>query len=373
MKVDLVVPYIDEREEQAVLDVLRSGWLAHGPKNKEFEKNWAEYFGVKHAISMNSCASTIHVAIDVLGIKGEVIVPSFTFVASVNAIITAGCTPVFIDVEEDTCNLDPSKIEELITPNTEAIMPVHWAGQCANMTEIMSIAQKHGLKVIEDSAETIGGTHNNQKGGTFATGCYSFYPGKNMTTAEGGMFTTDDDEVAERARVLMGHGIAKTTLDRHEENNRPWIRSAVRAGYNFRMSNVHAAIGVVQLSKLDEMNQKRSAHARRYNALLGEISQVTLPIEKIENKHVWQMYTIMVDAKVRDQLVLFLRDNEIGASVHFDPPVHKMPPYKNVKNANNLPVTNRIHNQLVTLPMYPQMAQKQLEFVVGKIKEFFNA
>jgi perosamine synthetase len=372
MDVPLVVPYIDEREEEIVLDVLRSGWFAHGPRNKEFEADWAKKFGVKHAISMNSCASTLHVAIQASGITGEVILPSFTFVASANAVITAGAIPVFADIDPDTLNIDPKSIEALITDKTEAIMPVHWAGQVADMTAIIELAEKHNLVVIEDSAETIGGTHKGQLGGTWGIGCYSFYPGKNMTTAEGGMFTTNDDAVAEKARIIMGHGISKTTLDRHEGKAQPWIRSAVMAGYNFRMSNLHAAIGVVQLSKLDEMNNKRQENAAYYMDGFMNIEGLVLPHVESENSHVWQMFTVKVDMDKRDDLVNYLRDQGIGASVHFDPPLHKMKPYANVKNAENLPITNDAYKRIITLPMFPHLTKEQMDFVIKHIKIFLN-
>ena len=372
MNVPLVIPYVDHREEEIVLDVLRSGWFAHGPRNKEFEADWAKKFGVKHAISMNSCASTLHVAIQASGITGEVILPSFTFVASANAIITAGASPVFADIDPKTGNIDPKSIESLITDKTEAIMPVHWAGQVADMTAIMAIAQKYSLKVIEDSAETIGGTHHGKLGGTWGIGCYSFYPGKNMTTAEGGMFTTDDDVVAEKARIIMGHGISKTTLDRHEGKAQPWIRSAVMSGYNFRMSNLHAAIGVVQLSKLDEMNSKRQANSEYYFQGLKDVEGVQLPYIEEGNQHVWQMFTIQVSKDKRDDLVNYLRDQGIGASVHFDPPVHLMKPYMNVKGADNLPVTNEVYKRLMTLPMFPHLTREQMDFVIEHIKKFMN-
>ena len=373
MKIPLCIPNIDEREEKAVLEVLKSGWFAHGPKNKEFEEDWARKFGVKHAVVMNSCASTLHAAIAAHNIKGEVIVPSFTFVASVNAIITAGATPVFVDIEPDTHNIDPSKIEDLITSETEAIMPIHWAGQVCNMTAVMEIAQKHNLVVIEDSAESIGGQHKGKLGGTFATGCFSFYPGKNMTTGEGGMFTTNDDEVAEKARTLMGHGISKTTLDRHTGEAQPWIRSAIMPGFNFRMSNILAALGVVQLKKLDEMNEKRRQHAAYYMEGLKGNNAIELPFEHPDSYHTWQMFTIKVkDAHKRDDFVMALRENGIGASVHFDPPVHLMPVYNKVKNAENLPITEDVFKRVVTLPMFPQMTNNQLDYVIEHTNHFFK-
>ena len=243
--IPLCIPNIDEKEIERVKEVLLSGWLAHGPQNKELEEEFSKYIGVKHAVALNSCTSALQLAIEAQDLKGDVIVPSFTFVASGNAIVTAGCTPVFSEIDYDTCNLDPSKIEENINEKTVGIMPVHYAGQSCKMDEIMEIAEKHDLAVIEDSAETIGGTYNGKIAGSFGTGCFSFFPTKNMTTGEGGMLTTNDEDLARTVNTFKGHGISSTTWGREKEK-RPWIRAAILAGYNFRMSDVLAAIGVEQ-------------------------------------------------------------------------------------------------------------------------------
>ena len=242
-KIPLCIPYVGQEELDAVREVLESGWYAVGPKNKEFEDQFRELIGVKHAISMNSCTSCLQLAIECNNITGEVILPSFTFVASANSIITAGAVPVFVDIDPDTYCIDPDKIEEAITEKTEAIMPVHWGGQAADMTRIMKIAQKYNLKIIEDSAETLSGTHKGKQVGSYGVGCFSFFPTKNVTTGEGGMLTTDDDELAEHVRTMIGHGISKSTFQREKEI-RPWFRSAKRVGYNFLLSNILAAIGV---------------------------------------------------------------------------------------------------------------------------------
>ena len=366
--IPLCIPNIGDEEVQAAVEIIKSGWLTHGPKNTEFEEEFAKYIGVKRAISMNSCTSALHIAIQALGIRGEVILPSFTFVASANAVITAGARPVFADIYYDTCNINPGDIEEKVTENTEAIMPVHYGGQSCEMDRIMEIANKHHLAVIEDSAETIGGEYKGQKVGSFAIGCFSFFPTKNITTGEGGMFTTNDDVLADKVKALIGHGISSTAFAR-EKSEKPWFRSASFAGYNFRMSNILAAIGVEQLKKLDEMNEKRRMHARYLNERLRDIDEIDLPVEDKCCKHVYQMYTIKVKNQYRDNFVHQLRKKGIGASVHFDPPVHKQAYYMENGYGNvDLPVTEKVANSIVTLPMYPQLTQEELDTIISEIK-----
>ena len=349
---------------------MKSGWLTHGPKNREFEEAFADYLGVDHAISMNSCASALHAAIQCQDIKGEVIVPSYTWVASINAIITSGAIPVLADVEPDTCNISPSAIEALITPQTEGIMPVHYAGQSADMQSIMKIADKHKLAVIEDAAEDIGGQHDGKMAGSFGAGCFSFFPTKNMTTGEGGMLSTNDAELARKARCLIGHGIDKSTYDRESEQ-RPWFRGAAMVGYNFRLTNFQAAMGLVQLKKLDSMNDKRRVIAAAYKDFLKDQTDIILPVEKPENKHVYQMFTIQVkDKSIRDELVNYLRDQGVGASVHFSPAVHQMKPFANIK-CGDLTNTENITSQIITLPMYPDMSNADAEHVSKAIKDYF--
>lgn len=372
-EVPLSFPSIGEEERQAIIKVLDTGWLTHGPKNREFEEAFALYHGVAHAVSMNSCASALQVAIECQKIKGEVIVPSFTWVASVNAIIKSGAIPVFIDIQPDTCNIDPSAIETLISSRTEALMPVHFAGQTADMTEIMKIAQKHGLAVIEDSAETLGGKHHGKVAGSFGTGCFSFFPTKNITTGEGGMMITNDSSLAHKARCLIGHGIDNSTYERESIKN-PWFRGSNMVGYNFRMTNFQAAMGLAQLRKLDIFNNKRRNLASIYNNLLSDIHQISLPIEKPENKHVYQMYTIQVkDASLRDKLVNYLRHLGIGASVHFTPVVHEMNPFKNRKYRSGcMTNTELVSSKIISLPMYPDMDTEDIIFISKIILNFFE-
>jgi dTDP-4-amino-4,6-dideoxygalactose transaminase len=350
-----------------MVEVVRSGWLAHGSYNKRLEADFARYMAMRHAISVSSGTSALFLALLGLGIRGEVIMPSFTFVATANAAVTAGAIPVFVDIRDDTCTIDPAAIEAAITPRTECIMPVHFAGHAADMAPIMDIARRRGLAVIEDSAETIGGEYRGKKVGTFGVGCYSFYPTKHMTTGEGGMITTDDDALAERMRLYVGHGIPFTPADRLREE-RPWYRAAELAGYNFRMSNIHAALGVWQLARLDAMNARRREHAAWYRERLAGIDALELPVEGEGCMHVYQMYTVKLNGVDRGRFLDELRRRGVGASVHFDPPVHLQPMYAGWERRFELPVTEHIASRIVTLPIFPGLTQAHREHVVASVK-----
>jgi len=363
MDIPLCKPYIGEEEIKIVSDVLKSGWLAHGPKTKDFEKKFAEYIGIRNAVSVNSCTSALQLAIQAMELKGEIILPSFTFSASANAVVTSGCKPIFVDIGYDTCNIDSNKIKSKINKDTVAIMPVHFAGQCCKMDEIMEIAEKNNLVVIEDSAECIGGTFKNKKSGAFAIGCFSFYPTKNITTGEGGMITSNDDDLIQKASALKAHGVTTSAFER-EKKQKPWFRAASFAGYNYRLCDILSAIGLIQLDKLDEMNSLRRKHASYLNKNL-KFQEIELPIELKECKHVYQMYTIKLKENIdRDFFVRQLNSLGIGASVHFDPPVHLQPYYKNQNLDLDLPITESVSNSIVTLPMYPQLTREQLDKII---------
>jgi perosamine synthetase len=308
-------------------------------------------------------------ALKAKNITQEVIVPSFTFSASVNAIVTAGATPVFVDINYKDCNIDVSKIEKQITEKTQAIMVVHFAGQCCEMLEINKICKKYNLFLIEDSAEAIGATYNYLPSGSWGVGCFSFFPTKNITTCEGGMLTTNDEELAEHVRTLSGHGIKKSTLER-EDTEINWYRDCVIPGYNFRMSNILAAIGVEQMKRLDVMNYQRRVNSKLLISLLEEVEEINLPYENENCKHVYQMFTIKLKKGNRDNLVKLLRKNNIEASVHFTPAVHQQTAHKKFcKLGVDLKVTEEVANKIITLPMYPQLSQKEIEYIAKTLKK----
>ncbi len=367
MKIPLCKTNTNTKELRAIERVLKSGWLTDGPMNAKFEKAFAKYIGVKRAVSLSSCTAALQLAMEALEITGEVILPSFTFVASANAVVKAGATPVFADIEYGTCNIDPIDIARKITPRTQAIMVVHYAGQACAMDKIIKLAAQHNLKIIEDSAETIGGTFKNQKTGSFSIGCFSFFPTKNLTTGEGGMLTTNDTALADKIKILSGHGIAKNTYQRQHKQD-PWVREAIYAGYNFRMSSILAAIGVEQLKKLNAMNTLRREYASYLNRKL-KFDEIELPVELKECQHVYQMYTIKVKKVARRDFILGLRKKGIMASVHFSPPVHLQQYYANRYKSliHNLAVTERVASSIVTLPMYPGLRKNELDYMVNAI------
>jgi perosamine synthetase len=364
-EVPLCRPSIKQGEIDAVVETLESGWLAHGEYNHKLEEAFAELLGVPHAISMNSCTSALDIALKVHGIKGEVVLPSFTFVATANVVVTNGATPVFCEVDEATRNATAGTIAEKITPQTEAVIVVHYGGQPCQMDDIVTLCQDHGLLLIEDSAETIGATWRGKKAGSFGLGCFSFYPTKNITTSEGGVLTCFDDEVDQKARALISHGIFGTTFAR-EKAERPWFRAAEMAGHNFRMPNPLAALGYHQLLRLDEMNAQRVALAARYDELLAEFAPLISPPVTAEGAtHVYQMYTVMVNDGSRDAIVNSMRERGVGASVHFDPPVHMQPFYRiNYEVDGPMAVTEKLARHLITLPIYPDMSREDQDWVV---------
>jgi perosamine synthetase len=366
--VPLCRPQIGPNETKAVLQVLESGWLAHGPKNHELEKQFQALTGAPFAVAMNSCTSALQLAVEARGIRGEVIVPSFTFVASANAVVTAGATPVLVDVDLATRCIDPPAIEAAIGPRTEAVMVVHYGGQMADMAPIASLCERRGLALIEDTAETIGATYRGRPQGAFGDGCFSFFPTKNITTGEGGLLTTHDAEVHRKARALIGHGIESTTLER-EKAERPWLRAATHAGYNFRMSHLLATLGVEQMKRLDELNAGRQRVAARYLEELAGVEGLELPAVAEGRTHVWQMFTVLVREADRTELLRRLRSVGVGASVHFDPPVHRQPRYRDAKiGPGGLAGTDWLAEHIVTLPMDPGLGDADVDHVIAALR-----
>ena len=365
--IPLCRPSITAAELDGVADALRSGWLTQGPKTAAFESGFARYIGVPHAIAMNSCTSALFLALVAAGIRGEVILPSFTFVASANAIVTAGATAVFADIDPVTFNLDTAHVESLITPRTEAIMAVHYAGQPCRMDRLSALAERHGLLLIEDCAETIGGSFAGRKAGAFGVGCFSFFPTKNITTGEGGMLTTGDADLADKVRTLVAHGV-----DRGRAAAQPWQRFASLPGYNFRLSDVLAAIGIAQLGRIEAMNTARRDHAATLTRLIGDTPGVVPPTEDRDCRHVHQMYVLNTrDGVDRDALIARLRAGGIEASVHFDPPVHLQPAH--ARPGTVLPVTEAASRSVLTLPMFPDLTPGECQAIAGGVRAALGA
>jgi perosamine synthetase len=367
-RVPLCKPEVGEEELAAIREVFREGALSHGPQVTAFEGAFAKLIGVGHGIAFNSWTSAAFLVCSYLRERfgpGEVILPSFTFVASANTIVAGGLTPRFADVDWDTYEVTADTLESHVNDRTRAIMVVHFAGRPCAMTDIMALARERGLFVIEDSAECLGATVAGQQAGSFATGIYSFYGTKNITTGEGGMVTTDDAEMADWLRVRLAHGVRKGSYSR-DGATYGWFRNAIAPGHNFRLSNFQAAMGLVQLGKLEEMNARRHAVATAYDRALAEIEEVERPELLPLGQHSFQMYAIKVPAAKRDRVLTRLQDAGVGASAHFDPPVHWQTAY--ASPAVSLPVTERLARSTITLPISSVQTPDQTEFVVDTLR-----
>ena len=353
-----------DAEIRAVADVIESGWVSSGDLTREFEKQFAAYVGTRYALAVSSGFSALFAVLKCAGITGDVILPSFTFGASANAVALAGGNPVFTDVDPQTRNVTAETIEACLTPSTQAVMVVHFGGLPCDMDPIIELADRHGLLLVEDSAQTLGATYRGRQAGSFGVGCFSFFATKNISTGEGGMITTDDAHLYDRLRLFVAHGISK-------EREASWQREVSSAGMNLRMSQIAAALGRVQLGKLEDLNNRRKKVADEYTKRLGSLEGVALPFVPSGRSHVYQMYTVLVDSSIRNSLVEELKRSGVEASVHFDPPVHRHACYQE-NSSYPLPHTERLAAEIVTLPMYPDMTVSDVEYVTDRFEATFT-
>lgn len=359
IKIPIANPIIGEEEIEEVVKVLKTGFIAQGPKVAEFEEKFAEFVGAKYGIATSSGTTALHVALLACGIKegDEVITTPFSFAATGNSILYTGAKPVFVDIDPKTFNIDPNKIEDAITEKTKAIMPVQLYGQAADMDKINEIAKKHDLYVIEDAAQAHGSMYKDSKVGSIGDlACFSFYPTKNMTTSEGGMITTNDKELAEKSRIFRAHGETK----RYEH--------AV-LGYNFRMTDIAAAIGLAQLKKIDEFNQKRINNAEYLDENLKDVEEIITPKVLSGVKHVYHQYTIKIKTGNRDEWVNFLNENGIGTGIHYPIPIYKQELYINLGYDDNLEETENAASSVISLPIHPKINQEDLDTIIKVLKE----
>jgi len=356
-------PDITIEDVQAVTEVLHSGRLALGPKIEEFERLIAEYVGVKYAIAVSSGTAALHLIVKSLGLKTgeEVLVPSFTFVASVNAILYVGAKPVFVDIEPDTYNLDPEDLKRKITPKTKAIMVVDVFGHPAEWDEIMEIAQEYGLKVIDDSCEALGAEYKGRKIGTFGdAAAFAFYPNKQITTGEGGIIVTNSDKIAQLCRSMrnQGRGVMGAWLE-HE-----------RLGYNYRMDEMSAALGVSQLKRIETFLKKRESVARMYTIRLKNLDWIRPPQVKDYVKMSWFVYVITVEQGIdRDQIMKYLGSRGIPTRAYFSP-IHLQSYIRRLLNTKegDLPVTEDIAKRTIALPFHNNLSEEEIETVVEALR-----
>lgn len=372
------IPWLTKEDKKAVSEALKSRWLTGGPRAIRFEKIFAEYIGVKHSISVSSCTAALHLSMRVLNIKpgDEVIVPVFTFAATANAPLFCGARPVFADIDEKTFNISPKDILNKITSRTKAIIPVHYGGQPCDMKEILEIAEDYKLYVVEDCAHSLGAEYKGKKTGNLGIiGCFSFYPTKIITTLEGGMITTNDEHLARRLRILREHGMTKSASER--ESDFTWYYDVADLGYNYRLNEVQAALGISQLKRVEEGIERRIKAARCYRKKLESLSGIILPYEAPCRSHIFHLYVIKVQKDkagiTRDELFTKLVKNGIGVSVHYTP-LHLLSFYKKFLDgrSSSFPIAEQVYEQVLSLPLFPTLTKKNIDFITKKIKEIIK-
>ena len=362
--IPLAQPDIGEEEIRLVNEVLRSGWLSMGPKVGEFEEKFANYIGTKHAIAVNSGTSGLHLCMNAIGIKkgDEVITSPFSFIASSNCIMFEGGKPVFVDINPDTLNLDVERIEDAITKNTKAILPVHVFGQPCEMDAILDIAEDHNLAVVEDACEAIGAEYNGQKAGTFGdASVFAFYPNKQMTTGEGAIIVTDDDNIAKLCRSLRNQG-------RSEDEE--WLNH-VRLGYNYRLDEMSCALGIGQLNRIDELLDKRAKVAEEYTRQLSGVDGIITQYLDPEVKMSWFVYVVQVSEYInRNNVIKYLKEHGVSCRPYFTP-IHLQPFYREMfgYKEGDFPICEKVCDSTIALPFYGNMNEEMIGQVCSVFKD----
>jgi perosamine synthetase len=370
--IPITKPELGEEEAEAAARAIRTGWIAQGPLVAEFERALAARLGVDHVVITSNCTTSLHLALLCSGVGpgDEVIVPSFTFIATANAVLHAGGRPVFVDIDPRTYNIDPSKIEAAITPRTRAIIPVDQIGLAADLDAVREIAQRHDLRVIEDAAPALGATYRGRPVGAISPiTCFSFHPRKSITSGEGGAITTNDADVAARARVLRSHGASVSDLARHSAST-VIIEAYEELGYNYRMTDIQAAIGIEQLKKLDDILVRRRHLAERYNARLGEMERITPPYAPPDAPHTYQSYCVRLDPErtaARD--VVMERMLELGVATRRGVmAIHEEPYYVGRFGRISLPETEAATRNTLLLPLFASMTEAEQDRVIDALR-----
>ena len=375
-------PDLSEEEIAEVVAVLRSGWLTYGPKSQAFEAEFAAAAGAAHAIAVTSCTAALHLALLAAGIGAgdEVITTPLTFAATANVIVHAGATPVLADVSADDLNLDPAAVAAKITPRTRAILPVHYGGQPCRMDALLDLARAHDLRVIEDAAHAAGAAYRARPVGSLGDAtAFSFYAIKNMTTGEGGMLTTDNAKIAEKAKLLRAHGLSSDAWKRYTAAGSAFYEVTL-PGFNYRMTDFQAALGRGQLARLPQINADRARLAERYTERLAGLAEVETPTSRPEVTHAWHLYPLRLRLERlklgRDEVVAALRQRGIGTSVHFIP-IHYHAYYRDRErfdfSKGDFPVAEDAYERLVSLPLYPQMTEADVDRVAAAVTAIVEA
>jgi len=372
-------PFISEEEIEEMVDTLRSGWLSMGPKTIKFEEEFNKYIGSKKSIAVSSWTAAGHLTLEAFGIeKGdEVIVPTMTFPATAEIVCYFGAIPIIVDVDKDTLNISLEEIERAITPKTKAIIPVHYGGQPCDLDEIQEIAKIHNLKVLEDAAHSLPATYKGKKIGTISdVTCFSFYATKTLSTGEGGMICTNDQEIAERCAIMRLHGINRDAWKRYSESG-SWYYEVVAPGYKYNFTDLQASLGLPQLKKVDIMWEWRKKIASRYLEGFNDFDLLTLPFIKTDRESSWHLFPVRLNlemlTKNRAQIIDELKKHNIGVGVHFMP-VHQHLYYSETFKLDdkNYPIASATFPRLMSLPIYPGMTDKSIEKVISTVREILN-
>jgi len=376
IKVSFFSPMITRGDKKAVMDALNSTLLTDGPRLRQFEEEFAKFVGSKYAIGVSNATSALHLSLKALGIgKGdEVIVPDMTFVATANAVVLSGATPVFADVEEDTMNISADSIKENISSKTKAILPVHFAGLACNMTEIKKIAKRNNLKILEDCAHAIGTTWQKKHVGNFGdAGCFSFYPTKNMTTVEGGMIVTNSRKIATYVMSARNHGLSKTLTQRYS-HGKPWDYDMKESGYNYRLDEIRSALGLSQLKKIRIFNEQRKKVFDHYNNGLNNVNGIIIPKTPSSGIHSHHLYILRIKQRTsvsRDIVFSKLLEYGIKSSVHYKP-LHKFSAFRKFVGNSKFTNSEKLYKEIISLPFYPNMPKKHQDYVIDCLQKIMN-
>ena len=375
IRVPFVVPNIEPSDKYAIENALKSNLLTDGPILKEFEKAFSKFTGSKYAIGVSNATSALHLSLKALGIeKGdEVIIPNITFVATANAVLYTGATPVLADVNPDDLNISIKSIQENINKKTKAILPVHFAGKSCDMLKIKKLSKQNNLKIIEDCAHAIGTNFNKTHVGNFGqTGCFSFYPTKNLTTFEGGMVITNSKKIASKIRNMRNHGITKSLKERFSKGY-PWDFDMSELGYNYRLDEIRSSLGLNQLKRLQKMNKLRQNACAYYNSQLNDVDGIELYIDPQLKNNSCHLYVIKIKKNYdlnRNDLFRKLLKKGIRTSVHYKP-LNKFNFYKSkLKTYSSLSCSNNLYSKILSLPLFPQITKHELDLVINTIKKF---
>ena len=370
-----------KEEEKEIIETLRSGWVTLGPKTKLFEELLVKYTGAKYAVALNSCSSALHLALVALNLKkgDEVITTTFTFAATVNAILHTGAKAVLVDIDPQTFNVNLDQVEKKITKKTKAIIPVHYAGQSVDLDILKKLCKKHDIVLVEDAAHAIGTEYKNKKIGNFGDmTCFSFHPVKNMTTGDGGAITTNNKLLYEKLLVLRVNGMDKESWKRNTSTGK-WDYAIVDEGYKFHMNDLSASLGIHQIKKLDKYNLKRKQIADSYDNKLSKIPEITIPDRetKFKNMHSHNLYPILVDTSnlriTRNEIIDKLKEYNIGSIVYYRPiHMHHFYQERLGYEIGDFPIAEHVFERLICLPIYPLMKASDINYVSNVLKEIIS-